>query len=329
MENIQGLNELIKNRLIEKKGNVKLTENNDIILYGKALGISENQLLFKILEIEETIDWSKEKENIIKSETFPTVNNVSTPNNTIYCSNCNAANEKGVANFCVDCGKELRPVEPIKSQSQYYPQPDVEEKSKMPYIIGASVLIVIVILVGVFFFSKNPKPIAPEITTKSISDSTQVQEAAVPISEIDTTSVALSNSTQTSQEDALKILSQYYYDINNSNFDASNYFSENVSQFITRHDITPNDINIIFNQNNEFIRGQSQIVNNEILFERTENNISYYSYWVDYNCYRRSKDKNQFCKVSVEVGFNEMSKIVSYKELKIEDLRFEEPEQGD
>ena len=31
---IQGLNELIKNRLIEKKGNVKLTENKDIkIIY--------------------------------------------------------------------------------------------------------------------------------------------------------------------------------------------------------------------------------------------------------------------------------------------------------
>jgi hypothetical protein len=50
---------------------------------------------------------------------------------------------------------------------------------------------------------------------------------------------------------------------------------------------------------------------------------------VNYNCYRRSKDKNQFCKVNVEVGFNENNKIVSYKELKIEDLRFEEPEQGD
>jgi len=328
METIQGLNELIKNRLIEKKGNVKLTENSDIIIYGKALGITENQLLFKILEIEETIDWAKEKENTIKSDPFTTETNFSTPPNIIHCSNCNAANEKGVANFCVDCGAELRP-EPIKPQSQYYPQNNVEQKSKMPYIIGASALIVIVILVGVFFLSKNQNPVAPEITPTEISDSVQVQEAAAPISEIDTISVALSNSTQTSQEDVLKILSQYYHDINNSNFDAFNYFSENISQFITRRNITPNDINTIFNQNNEFIRGQSQIVNNEILFQRTENNISYYSYWVDYNCYRRSKEKNQFCKVNVEVGFNEMNKIASYKELKIEDLRFEEPEQGD
>jgi hypothetical protein len=172
---IQGLNKLIKNRLIEKNGNVILTENTDIILYGKALGISENQLLFKILEIEETIDWAKEKENRINSDTFATVSNFTTPIAIIYCSNCNAANEDGVANFCVDCGTELRP-EPITLQSQYYSQPDVEEKSKTPYIIGFSVLIVVAILVGVFFLSKNPKPIAPEIAPNEISDTTQVQD---------------------------------------------------------------------------------------------------------------------------------------------------------
>lgn len=328
METIQGLNELIRNRLLEKRGNIKLSDNTDIILYGSALGITENQLLFKILEIEETIDWTKEKEGVINLETINTASNFTNSDNTIHCSNCNAVNEKGVANFCVDCGTELRP-EPIKPQNQYYPQNNVKEKSKIPYIIGASALIVIVILVGVFLLSKNQNPVAPEITPTEISDSVQVQEAAAPISEIDTTSVALSNSTQTSQEDVLKILSKYYYDINNSNFDAFNYFSENISQFITRRNITPNDINVIFNQNNEFLRGQSQIVNNQILFERTENSIDYYSYWVDYNCYRRSKDKNQFCEVNVEVGFNRNNKIVSYKELKIEDLRFEEAEQGD
>ena len=328
METIQGLNELIKNRLIEKKGNVKLIENNDIILYGRALGITENQLLFKILEIEETIDWTKEKESVINLETINTASNFTNSNNIIHCSNCNAANEKGVANFCVDCGTELRP-EPIKTQSQYYPQNNVEQKSKMPYIIGASALIVIVILAGLFFLNKNQNSVAPEIITKPISDSTKVKEVTAPISQIDTTSVALSNSTQNNQEDAFKILSQYYNDINNSNVDANNYFSENVTQFINRFNITPNEINTIFNKNDEFLRGHSEIVNNQVDFERTENKINYYNYWVDYNCYRKSKNKNEFCKVNVEVGINSNNKIVSYKELRLSDLRFEEAEQGD
>ena len=58
METLEGLNDLIYKRLIEKNGNVKITENVDLILYAKSISISENQLVFKILEIEETIDWA-------------------------------------------------------------------------------------------------------------------------------------------------------------------------------------------------------------------------------------------------------------------------------
>ena len=110
METLEGLNELIKNRLIEKKGNVKLTENADIVLYGRALGINENQLLFKVLEIEETIDWEqvkkREQDNAIKSENNSSngfnTSSAQSASSVIYCTSCNAANEKGVANFCVD-----------------------------------------------------------------------------------------------------------------------------------------------------------------------------------------------------------------------------------
>jgi len=325
METIQGLNELIKNRLKDKKGNVKLTENTDIILYGKALGFNENQLLFKVIEIEETIDWAKENENVLNTDTFIAVNKAPSINNVIYCSNCNAANEKGIAKFCVDCGGELNP-EPIKTQSQFVTPNTIPEKSKTPYILGALALGVIIILGGLLY-SKNTanNSTATSQPTNELIDSTQIQNTTVPNSVMDTTSVAPQNETNT--EDALKILSQYYYDINNSNFDANTYFSENVSQFISRHNLTPNDINTIFNQNNEFLRGQSVILNNQVTFERTENNLNYYSYWVDYSCYRKSKNKNEFCKVNVEVGFNENNKITSYKELRLSDLRFEEAQQ--
>lgn len=326
METVQGLNELIKNRLIEKKGNVKLTENSDIILYGRALGFNENQLLFKVIEIEETIDWAKEKEIDLNTDTFTAVNKSPNINNVIYCSNCNAANEKGVANFCVDCGGELNP-EPIKAQSQFVAPNSIPEKSKTPYILGALALGVIIILGGLFY-SKNTSnnSTATSQPTNELIDSTQIQNTTVPNSVMDTTKSVVPQN-EINSEDALKILSRYYYDINNSNFDANTYFSENVSQFISRHNVTPNDINTIFNQNNEFLRGQSEILNNQITFERTENNLNYYSYWVDYICYRKSKNKNEFCKVNVEVGFDENNKITSYKELQLSDLRFEEVQQ--
>jgi len=320
---IQGLNELIKNRLIEKKGNVKLTENKDIILYGETLGITENQLLFKIIEIGETIDW--DKDNIAKPESFSTGSNSSTLTNVIYCSKCNAANDKGVANFCGDCGTKLI-TETINQQSQYYPPTAIKKKSKTPYILGASALVIVAVLVGVFFLIKKENATPPVVVPTETIDANQVQTDETPISETDTTSIVQPTVTLTSQNDALKILSKYYYDINNSNFDATNYFSEYVSQFITRRNVTPNDINILFNENDEFVEAQSRILDNRILFERTEKNISYFKYWVDYNCYRRSKNKYQFCKVNVEVGFDENNKIVSYKELKLKDLRFEEVE---
>ncbi len=178
METLEGLNELIKNRLIEKKGNIKLTENADIVLYGRALGINENQLLFKVLEIEETINWEEvkkhEQDNALKSETnnsngFKTSTSESA-GNIIYCGNCNAANEKGLANFCVDCGTELKQVSEQKQepeqrfepeqkyqQQNNYSAPEEEplKKSKTPLILGVLVGIVLALVLGYFFWGKE------------------------------------------------------------------------------------------------------------------------------------------------------------------------------
>lgn len=179
METLEGLNELIKNRLIEKKGNVKLTENTDIILYGRTLGINENQLLFKVLEIEETIDWAEEerkrtRENALKSEisnsTSYTNPSTASSSNIIYCSSCNAANEKGMANFCVDCGAQLiKASEPNVVKEQRYepetnyqqqnnyvaPEPETIKKSKLPLILVVLGGIVAVVVLGYFFWGKD------------------------------------------------------------------------------------------------------------------------------------------------------------------------------
>lgn len=300
METIQGLHELIKNRLIEKNGNFKLTQNVDIIAYGKVLGLNENQLLFKVIEIEETIDWTKEKGNVLNTELFINKNDSSTQTNIIYCSKCNTANQKSVANFCVNCGAELNP-QPVKAESQFVAPNSIPEKSKTTYILGTLTLIVIIILGGLLY-SKNTK-----------NNSTEKYNTTVTNSVIESTNSVIPQH-EINLEEILNILSRYHYDINNSNFDANNYFSENVSQYFSRHNVTPNEINTIFNQKKDFIRGQSNILNNQITFERTENNINYYSYWVDYSCFRKSENKTEFGQVNVELGFDDNNKITSYKE---------------
>lgn len=175
METLEGLNDLIYNRLIEKNGNVKLTENVDIILYAKSIGISESQLVFKILDIEETIDWSAiEKKKQQEETSRQTILNstISTKTNSklniIKCKNCNAENEKGVANFCVECGSELKQEpEPVyqptpahepetkQQQNRYIEQePELEKKSKMPIIISI-IGFVLLLFLGYFFWGKD------------------------------------------------------------------------------------------------------------------------------------------------------------------------------
>ena len=170
METPEGLNELIKKRLIDKNGNVKLTENNDIVLYGKALGISENQLLFKILDLSETIDWSEiEKKKVQDNNSFQTTanensfaTNIQPTIHTIRCSSCNALNEKDVAKFCVECGSELIiKTEPKPEPIPSYRQPtnispeEEETKSKTPIIIGTIIGILLLLVACYFFWGKD------------------------------------------------------------------------------------------------------------------------------------------------------------------------------
>ena len=170
METLDGLHELIKNRLIEKNGNVKLTENTDIISYGKVLGLNENQLLFKILEVQDTIDWdeverNKNQENTLKPETnSASHSSVTAASNIIYCSSCNAENGIGLANFCKECGAKLKQEPSInhdseKNNSQQFvytdPEPEIIEKSKLPLILGILLGIVALLFLGYIFWGKD------------------------------------------------------------------------------------------------------------------------------------------------------------------------------
>jgi hypothetical protein len=125
-----------------------------------------------------------------------------------------------------------------------------------------------------------------------------------------------------SQVDLLNFITQYYTDISSNNFVVENYFSENVIQYINRKNTTPSDINSIHKNNNDFINGKSTIINDEINFDRIDGDLNYYNYWIDFNCFRKSKNKYQNCKVRVEIGIDSKNKIKVYRELEVTDLNF-------
>ena len=118
-------------------------------------------------------------------------------------------------------------------------------------------------------------------------------------------------------------IQDYYSQIENNNFDAYNYFSESVDQFINLKGITPNEINEVFTGDRDYKDEQTYFDFNTFKFERELNNIFYFTYSIHYSCFRVKRNKTQNCDVDLEVGFDENFQIKSYKELKIRNLKFE------
>ncbi len=55
---------------------------------------------------------------------------------------------------------------------------------------------------------------------------------------------------------------------------------------------------------------------------KQENGINYYVFGTYFECFRKSMNKTQVCNTQIEVGIDKNNKICSYKETKIENLRY-------
>ena len=127
------------------------------------------------------------------------------------------------------------------------------------------------------------------------------------------------------------MMENYYNDVTNETFEASNYFAEEVKVFISRKNCTPIDINEINKGNDEFSDRHVMIIDESMLFNHFEEEIQYWEYWIDFTCYRSSKSNYQLCKVKIEIGIDPNGKLVSYRETQVTDLQFVDydPNQGD
>jgi hypothetical protein len=118
-------------------------------------------------------------------------------------------------------------------------------------------------------------------------------------------------------------VTNYYLDITNNEFNASNYYADQVDQYITLTDVTPEVINDIFSNKRDYTDERVVFDESTFIFQREFENIYYFNYSINYSCFRTRKNKTQTCDVDIEVGFDENYKIKSYKELKIRNLTFE------
>ena len=131
------------------------------------------------------------------------------------------------------------------------------------------------------------------------------------------TNLSPSNNEKFALKDNLENL---YNEINTSSLKADRYFSNHVEQYITLKNITPEQIDNLYKDEEEYTHPTITIVG-DINYLKTENDIKYYDYWINYSCFRVSKNKYQNCQIFVEIGLNE-SNIVSLKEKQIKNLNY-------
>jgi hypothetical protein len=121
----------------------------------------------------------------------------------------------------------------------------------------------------------------------------------------------------------IRFVESYYDAITNKDFDATKWFEKMVTNYISKTNISPEEINQLQTNNNEFLDQKSNIDESTFKLVREENGISYWQFWHNFICYRASKGKYQTCNVLTEIGINSSTnKINSYRELKISDLKF-------
>ena len=120
-------------------------------------------------------------------------------------------------------------------------------------------------------------------------------------------------------------IADYYVALENRGyFQAHNWYADEVDQWINKKDLTPDKINEKWNDvaDSDHTNQRFRIRFNTLAFDRAENGNEYYTFDVDFSCYRPSRFQQQTCNILIEMGVNEDKKLVSYIEKKITNLRF-------
>ncbi len=117
-------------------------------------------------------------------------------------------------------------------------------------------------------------------------------------------------------------IDSYYSDIVNNNFDAYNYYSETVDQFINLTNVSPEEVNNVFTSERDYTDEEIYFDRDTFVFDEEINGVYYFTYSIQYRCFRIRRNKTQECDVDIQIGFDENFQIKSYKELKVRNLVF-------
>ncbi|MEI8204146.1 MAG: WG repeat-containing protein [Bacteroidota bacterium] len=127
------------------------------------------------------------------------------------------------------------------------------------------------------------------------------------------------NIKKTSEENHKNILLKSYKALENSSFEATDYFSKNVDLYVTMKNTTPNKINSYINNSfyKEFQKPTYVIEEDGYSEKKNDNGELIITFIEKLNCYRKSKQRNQILRTKTEVIFNINNKIRYWKQLQI------------
>lgn len=116
-------------------------------------------------------------------------------------------------------------------------------------------------------------------------------------------------------------LNSFYSNKEEDYFDAYDYFSYHVEQYLLTKNTTPTEINLINKRVGDYTNKETRLIEETLQLKQIEKEYEYWTYSTEFKCFRPSMEKYQICNVWYEVKLNKKSKIVSYKEIRTENKR--------
>lgn len=123
------------------------------------------------------------------------------------------------------------------------------------------------------------------------------------------------------------IMSNFYSAMSYNSLDAYDYFAYNVEKYYGKKNITPTDINILLNTENDYSDTKFKFVQETLQLVSADDKSELWEFSTEFQTFRTSKEKYQICNIWFEVKFNKSDKIVSYREKLVENSKFLSPEQ--
>lgn len=123
------------------------------------------------------------------------------------------------------------------------------------------------------------------------------------------------------QENAYLIIRSYFNSLNETGYNAYKYFADDVTTFYTKKNVTPKEIDILRQENRDFIDQKYDIDKNSLTLSHSENEVNYWSFWANFVCFKPSINKFQSSKVFMEFGINKKNKITSIKQIDIKNIK--------